>query len=237
MPPPSRSAPCCSSPWPPRSCGAKNVERVEALIAADREAIADKIGEGPAELKAGQGHRHRHGPQRPRPTSRALYQLEQGGTGHRRQHPRPAPRCTADGGGRSRSRCRRGEHRRGLVAPRVSLGGGAVLYVGRRLEDRRGDLALIARRRPAVRRPSAPSWWRRWASRRILRRVNAINDACDRVRVATCPRARPARRPATSSAPWPATSTPCWGGSAAWSRACATSPTGSRTTCARRWRG
>lgn len=157
----------------------KNTERVEALIAADREAVADKVGAGPVELKVAKATAIVLA-RSARPEDPRLYRLERDGKAVVGNIPDSA-RLSPAGGDRFRLTLPSGEHRRGL-AVRASLGGDASLYVGRRLEDRSADLTLVLGGALLFAALSgfvvAP-----WASRRILRRVNAINEACDRVRV------------------------------------------------------
>ena len=159
--------------------GAKNKERAEALIAADLEAISDKVGEGPAELKAAKAIAIVLA-RSDRPEDPRLYQLEQGRQVIAGNIPAGA-RLAPDGTGHLKVSLPSGEHRRGLVV-REDLGGGAVLYVGRRVDDPGGDLALVAGGALLFAAVCAfvvaPL-----ASRRILRRVSAINESLDRVRV------------------------------------------------------
>jgi signal transduction histidine kinase len=159
---------------------AKNAERVEALVAADREAVLDKIGGGPADLKVAKATAIVLA-RSARPDEARLYRLDRGGQVLVGNIPQAA-RLSARNGGRWFRLELPGDGRRRGLAVREPLGGGAVLYVGRALEDPSGDLVLIVGGALLFAALSgfvvAP-----WAGRRILRRVNAINEACDKVRV------------------------------------------------------
>jgi signal transduction histidine kinase len=157
----------------------KNTERVEALVAADLEAVVDKIGAGPAELKVAKATAIVLA-RSSRPDDLRLYRLDQAGRTLAGNIPAGA-RLKPDGGALLAIDLRKGEHRRAL-AVRKDLGGGAVLYVGRTLEDRSGDIALIAGG-ALIFAALCAFVVAPWASGRIIRRVAAINEACDRVRV------------------------------------------------------
>lgn len=158
----------------------KNIERIEALIAADREAVLDKVGDGPPELRLGKATAIVLARSARRDDAR-VYRVEQNGrwlAGELR-----GPLGTPSGaGGLTSTRVRvPGGGTRAVQASRTDLGGGAALYIGRLVDDPSGELARIAGGAFLFAALSAflvgP-----WASRRILRRVQAINEACDRVR-------------------------------------------------------
>lgn len=157
----------------------KNQERAEALIAADREAVLDKIGEGPAELRIGKAVAIVLARSARRDDPRA-YLVEQNGrrlAGDLPPQDRPAG---ANGLLRTRARAPDGRRAQALVS-RTELGGGGVIYIGRLTDDTSGELIRIAMGAFLFAALSAflvgP-----WASRRILKRVSAVNEACDRVR-------------------------------------------------------
>lgn len=157
----------------------KNLERTEALILADREAVLDKISGGEPELRFGKalaivlarGAR----PEDPR-----VYRLERRGRAVAGDIPADAV-LTPRGGPWLSMRGLDGEERRGL-ALREDLGGGAVLLIGRGFDDAlQTELVRTAAAALALAALAAllvgP-----WASRQILKRVQAVNEACDRVR-------------------------------------------------------
>ena len=158
----------------------KNLERVEALIEADREAILDKIGEGPAELRIGKATAIVLA-RSSRADSQRRYRLDQDNRRVVGDIPADAKfRARGDGLIETRISASRNQPNR-VFAHAVALGGGATLYVGRTLDDQIDEVARIALLSLLLAALSAfvvgP-----WASRRILRQVQAINDACDRVR-------------------------------------------------------
>jgi signal transduction histidine kinase len=157
----------------------KNLERAEALIAADREAVLDKVGEGPPELRIGKAVAIVLARTSRRDDPRA-YLVEQ--NGERLAGDLLHPEVRGGSGGLLRARAVAPDGRRAAaLASRTDLGGGAVLYIGRLAEDRSGELVRIAMGAFLFAALSAflvgP-----WASRRILRRVSAVNEACDRVK-------------------------------------------------------
>ncbi|MGZ8363855.1 MAG: ATP-binding protein [Caulobacteraceae bacterium] len=157
----------------------KNIERVEALIEADREAILDKIGEGPDDLRLGKATAivlaRSAGPARER-----RYRLDQNGRwiaggipAEARFKPRGDRLLTA-------TLFTPGQPQR-LYAETVSIGAGGILYIGRIMDDQAGELTRIGALALLLAALSAfvvgP-----WAGRGMLRRVQAINAVCDRVR-------------------------------------------------------
>lgn len=157
----------------------KNLERAEALIAADREAVLDKLGDGAPELRIGKAVAIVLARSARRDDPRA-YLVEQNG---RRLAGDLAPAERRLGSsGLVRAFIPTPEGRRvPALASRADLGGGGVLYIGRLTEDRAGELIRIAAGAFLFAALSSlvvgP-----WASRRILRRVSAVNEACDRVK-------------------------------------------------------
>lgn len=159
----------------------KNVERIEALIAADREAVLDKVGDGPPELRLGKATAIVLARSARRDEQR-VYRVEQNGrwlAGALRAPLAPPP----GGAGLASARVATPSGaERDVRASRTDLGGGAALYIGRLVDDPSGELARVAGGAFLFAALSAflvgP-----WASRRILRRVQAINEACDKVRI------------------------------------------------------
>jgi signal transduction histidine kinase len=160
----------------------KNVERVEALVAADLEAVLDKVGQGPPDITVGKATAivlARSG----RAADPRFYAIERDG--------RPvAGGLTADA--RLTPRDDRWLKvyepsappglRRGL-AVRAPLGPGQSLLVGRAFEDRALETELLRVGVAALALAALAAFVvGPWASRRILRRVNEVNDACDKVR-------------------------------------------------------
>lgn len=158
----------------------KNQERVEALIEADREAILDKIGEGPAELRIGKATAIVLA-RSARPDGQRRYRLDQDDRRVVGDIPAGA-RFRSRGAGLIQTEVAdvKGQSHQ-VFAQAVGLGGGATLYVGRAMDDQIDEVARIALLSLLLAALSAfvvgP-----WASRRILRQVQAINEACDRVR-------------------------------------------------------
>lgn len=157
----------------------KNLERAEALIAADREAVLDKIGDGPPELRIGKAVAIVLARTSRRDDPRA-YLVEQ--DGRRLAGDLVQPDRRAGSNGLLRARVATPDGRRPTaLASRTDLGGGGVFYIGRQTEDRAGELIRIAAGAFLFAALSGlvvgP-----WASRRILRRVSAVNEACDRVK-------------------------------------------------------
>lgn len=157
----------------------KNLERMEALIAADREAVLDKIGDSSTELKIGKATAIVLARSARRDEPR-VYRLERDGRWLAGELRAPLGAVDSHGLARGRLRGPNGETRR-ILALHTDLGGGAALYIGRVADDPSGELIRIAAGAFLVAALSAllvgP-----WASRRILRRVHSINEACDRVR-------------------------------------------------------
>lgn len=157
----------------------KNLERMEALIAADREAVLDKVGDGPSELKIGKATAIVLARTSRRDNLR-VYRLERHGRWLAGDLRARLGNPDSHGLAHGRMAGPDGEPRP-ILALKSDLGGGAALYIGRVADDPSGELIRIAAGAFLVAALSAllvgP-----WASRRILRRVHAINEACDRVR-------------------------------------------------------
>ncbi len=154
---------------------AKNAERVRALASAELEAVLDKIGDGPPEVRAARATAVVMA-RSARPAGQRVYRLEQNGrtvAGGLSGRLRPLPHgwFALDGPG----------DRRGL-ALQAPLGAGAVLTVGQLYEDRglEAELLRIGAVALALAAISAlvvgP-----WASRRIVRKVEAVNAVCREV--------------------------------------------------------
>ena len=155
---------------------AKNAERVRALASAEMEAVLDKIGDGPPEIRAARATAvvMARGSRR---TGLRVYRLDENGrtvAGDLRGaalRPLEPGWYALDGSG----------GRRGL-ALQAPLGDGEVLTVGQLYEDRglEGELLRIGAVALALAALSAlvvgP-----WASRRIIRKVEAVNAVCREV--------------------------------------------------------
>lgn len=157
----------------------KNLERTQALILADREAVLDKIADGPAEVRFGKALAIVLA-RGARPDDGRVYRLERNGTVAAGDIPAKAV-LTPRQGGWLTVRGLDGGAPRGL-ALREDLGGGAVLLIGRSFEDElQTELVRTAAAALALAAVAAllvgP-----WASGQILKRVQAVNEACDRVR-------------------------------------------------------
>ncbi|HYE43317.1 MAG TPA: HAMP domain-containing sensor histidine kinase [Caulobacteraceae bacterium] len=157
----------------------KNLERTQALILADREAVLDKIDGGSPELRFGKAMAIVLA-RGARPDDGRVYRLERGGMVAAGDIPAKAVLTARDGGWLT-IRGLEGGRARGL-ALRESLGGGATLLIGRAYEDElQTELVSTAAAALALAALAAllvgP-----WASGQILKRVQAVNEACDRVR-------------------------------------------------------
>jgi signal transduction histidine kinase len=157
----------------------KNLERAEALIAADREAVLDKLGDGAPELRIGKATAIVLARTSRRDNPRA-YLVEQGARRLAGDLVVSDRRTGANGLLHARVAGPDGRMAPAL-ASRTDLGGGGVLYIGRLAQDTSGELIRIAAGAFLFAALSGlvvgP-----WASRRILRRVSSVNEACDRVK-------------------------------------------------------
>lgn len=160
----------------------KNLERAQALILADREAVLDKIAGGSPELRFGKAMAIVLA-RGARPDDARVYRLERDGLVAAGDIPAKAVLTPRAGGWLAISGLNglNGSEARGL-AVREDLGGGAVLLIGRNFEDElQTELVRTAAAALALAALAAlvvgP-----WASRQILKRVQAVNEACDRVR-------------------------------------------------------
>jgi signal transduction histidine kinase len=158
---------------------AKNDERVRALVTADMDAILDKIGPGAEEERVGAATAIVLA-RSARADDPRLYGVRDG-AGTLIGRVTPDTRLTPVGDGWFKVSASDGPVF-GL-ARRVPLGVSSELIVGRRFEElsAAADVAEVGAGALALAALSAfvvgP-----WASRRILRRVTAVNQACDRVR-------------------------------------------------------
>jgi signal transduction histidine kinase len=157
----------------------KNLERAEALIAADREAVLDKIGDGAPELRIGKAMAIVLARSARRDNPR-VYLVEQKGRRLAGRLIGPERPSGSDGLLHAHATTLDGRQVPAL-ASRADLGGGGALYIGRLAEDPSGELIRIAAGAFLFAALSGlvvgP-----WASRRILRRVSAVNEACDKVK-------------------------------------------------------
>ena len=155
---------------------AKNAERVRALASAEMEAVLDKIGDGPPEMRAARATAVVMA-RNARPAALRVYRLDQngrllaGGLGGAALRPLPHGWFALEGPGGKKG-----------LAVQAPLGSGVVLTVGELFEDRglEGELVRIGLGALALAAVCAlvvgP-----WASRRIVRKVEAVNAVCREV--------------------------------------------------------
>lgn len=160
----------------------KNIERVQALVGADVEAVLDKVGGGPPDLRAAKAMAivlARSG----RADDPRFYRVDVSGRPLAGNLAADAELSPYSGRWLRVSSPSAPEGLRRGLAVRRDLGGGQSLIIGRAFEDRAletelGRVGFAALLMAAL----AAFVVGPWASRRILARVAAVNAACDRVR-------------------------------------------------------
>jgi signal transduction histidine kinase len=158
----------------------KNIERIEALVTADQEAVLDKIGTGAPELRLAKATAIVLARSAKAADAR-FYRVERRGRILAGDLPQAAKIRPVDRPWLRVSSTNEG-YRRGL-ALQTDLGDGARLTVGRAFEDRALEIELIRVAAVALVLAALAAFVvGPWASRRILGRVGAVNAACDRVR-------------------------------------------------------